>query len=84
MNEKPEEYKTSWHHEKTLEEIATTRDDTLAMNRIYEIIDGTEWHANTLEEIADVVQATGRKIREPDEDDDPDFVYRDEDDDFNA
>lgn len=84
-----EEYEALVQHEMTvlerLEQIAITRDDTLAMNLIHEIMDGTEWSSDTTAEIADVVKATGRVIREPDEmeDDDPDFVYRDEDDDFN-
>jgi hypothetical protein len=42
-------------------------DDTEAMNAIHALMDGTEWSADTLEEIADVVLATGRTITDPNE-----------------
>lgn len=41
--------------------------DTEAMNRIHALMDGQEWSLDTLQDIAEVVQLTGRVIREPHE-----------------
>lgn len=41
--------------------------ETLA--RIHRILDGVEWDAGTIELVAEVVEAAGYKIREPDYDD---------------
>ena len=43
-------------------------DDESAMNHIANILDGTEWDSSTHEEIANVVCATGRKLRTMDQD----------------
>jgi hypothetical protein len=45
--------------------------DAAALRRIHEIMDGTEWHADTLDAIAEVLISTGREIREPGESHDP-------------
>lgn len=47
--EKPEESKVSSDNENTL-------------NKITELMSGTEWNWDTLEEIAILIRATGRKI----------------------
>jgi hypothetical protein len=41
--------------------------DTEAMNRIHQLLDGTEWDSDTTQEIALVVRATEREIAEPGE-----------------
>lgn len=40
-------------------------DDTTALNAITNALSGTEWSADTLDAIADVVRATGRTIADP-------------------
>ena len=45
--------------------------DTVAMDKIAELLDGTEWDAETLDKIAEIVKKSGREIREPVEDSDP-------------
>ena len=47
--------------------------DDAALNRIFELLDGTEWDSDTAGDIAEVVTLTGRgPIREPQEVDDDD------------
>ena len=48
---------------------AAAERDLEAFDRIFEILDGTEWHASTLDDIAQVVISTGRTIRPPLEED---------------
>ena len=38
--------------------------DKEALDRIFAIMDGEEWSANTLDEIADVLAKTGREVRD--------------------
>ena len=42
-------------------------DDTTILNAIHAVLDGTEWDSDTTVAIADLVQATGRVIRQPEE-----------------
>lgn len=39
--------------------------DTDVVNRIYDCLNGVEWSAGTLEAIAALVEATGRRIAPP-------------------
>ena len=41
--------------------------DKQAIEAIHAILDGTEWEPQTLDDIAEVVLATGREIRDPNE-----------------
>lgn len=41
--------------------------DRAAMNTIHKLLDGVEWSADTLDEIARAVLVTGREIRSPEE-----------------
>jgi uncharacterized FlgJ-related protein len=41
-----------------------TRRDIEALEAIHKLLDGTEWGTHTLEEIADIIQETGREIRD--------------------
>src|SRR5262245_33964900 len=41
--------------------------DRQALARIHEVMDGREWNSNTLEQIALIVEATGRTIRNSDD-----------------
>lgn len=38
-----------------------------AVEAIHGLLDGTEWDSGTTEAIAEIIVATGRDIREPDE-----------------
>jgi len=40
--------------------------DSEALDAIHEILDGCEWSADTLDEIAYIIRQTGRPINEPD------------------
>lgn len=42
-------------------------DDKTAMDRIHALLDGTEWDSDTVSEIADIIEFTGRDIRDPDD-----------------
>lgn len=46
-------------------------DDKTAMDRICALLDGTEWDSDTASDIADIVQFTGRNVRDPEYVDDP-------------
>jgi hypothetical protein len=41
------------------------RRDQAALNMIHRLMDGKEWSLDTLDEIANLILTTGRKIREP-------------------
>ena len=41
------------------------RADHKAMDEIHALLDGTEWDADTLEAVADVVRRSGRSVDEP-------------------
>jgi hypothetical protein len=42
-----------------------TLSDTEALDRIWDCLQGVEWSADTLEAIAALVEATGRRIAPP-------------------
>ena len=52
--------------EKRRAAIADVKRDLDALDDIHHILDGTEWGSDTLEQIAEIIRETGRKIREPD------------------
>ena len=39
--------------------------DTTTLNKIHKILDGTEWDSETIERVAELVEASGRKIGDP-------------------
>jgi len=47
--------------------MTTPLDPTAALGRIHALLDGTEWDADTLDAIADVVRAAGLAVRGPEE-----------------
>ena len=42
-----------------------SRTDTEAIDQIHRLLDGEEWESQTLEDIARLVELTGRIIRDP-------------------
>jgi hypothetical protein len=59
----------------------TNPQDRAALDRIAALLDGREWDASDLDEIAAIVAATGRRVRDPsdvegDEMDEDDAVTR--------
>ena len=48
-------------------QVRSKHPDTVAMDKIHMLLDGVEWSPDTLDEIARLVEATGRLIRDPEE-----------------
>jgi hypothetical protein len=45
--------------------VPITISDCDALNRIQELLDGSEWDSETMDNVAHAVRATGREIRDP-------------------
>ena len=58
-------------NEKRKAKAADIKRDLEALNDIHVLLDGKEWGSDTLEQIAEVIRATGREILEPDYNEEP-------------
>lgn len=56
----------SWAHEEAYLEVASvTSAEAKALDRICSLLDGQEWDSDTTEAIAQVIEQTGRPVRDP-------------------